>query len=431
MAAVTSRPASLPAVALLVYPATLLLGSLFSILSPTARPSRDSYTQPTPPLAPSLASDLHLSENPVNYFARKNNVFNIYFVKIGWLWTTAAFLSLLFFSPLYSSSRPQSASQQETRFRRTLQAVLRYVLITTAWYLSTQWFFGPAIIDRGFVATGGKCERAFEEIGKMGLGGGNPTDLEVLFTAATCKAAGGAWRGGHDISGHVLMLVLATGLLAFEAVGASAPAFLSRFGLNADAGRDRKTSDADSNLPVEPVETSSFARTWTLRLVWGVVGLGWWMLFMTAIWFHTWLEKVCGLSKHPKISNSYADFTRSVVWTAYCSQLCLHCLHPPETLGFSERCNRNSWGIDVILPHHVLIVEITMIDRCVLGTKDKHGGRCQAATVCELTTLLSFLETASSMVDTTCFSLRIPELFPFLRYRYGFLAQVGSFECLS
>ncbi|KAJ5351143.1 hypothetical protein N7452_000117 [Penicillium brevicompactum] len=295
MAAVTSRPASLPAVALLVYPATLLLGSLFSILSPTARPSRDSYTQPTPPLAPSLASDLHLSENPVNYFARKNNVFNIYFVKIGWLWTTAAFLSLLFFSPLYSSSRPQSASQQETRFRRTLQAVLRYVLITTAWYLSTQWFFGPAIIDRGFVATGGKCERAFEEAGKMGLGGSNPTDLEVLFTAATCKAAGGAWRGGHDISGHVLMLVLATGLLAFEAVGASAPAFLSRFGLNADAGRDRKTSDADSNLPVEPAETSSFARTWTLRLVWGVVGLGWWMLFMTAIWFHTWLEKWSGL----------------------------------------------------------------------------------------------------------------------------------------
>jgi hypothetical protein len=263
MAAATSRPATLSAAALLVYPATLLLGSLYSIISPTANPSRD--TQPASPLVPSLASDLHLSESPVNYFARKNNIFNVYFVKIGWLWTTAAFVSLLIFQPLYSSSRPQSSSQQEARFRRTLQALLRYTLATTAWYLSTQWFFGPAIIDRGFVATGGKCERALEKVGEMGTG---------------------------TASGHVLMLVLATGLLAFEAVGASAPAFFSRFNPTGDAGRERKPSDADSNPTVEPTEIGGFARTWSLRLVWGVVGLGWWMLFMTAIWFHTWLEKV-------------------------------------------------------------------------------------------------------------------------------------------
>ncbi|KAJ6044405.1 hypothetical protein N7499_006905 [Penicillium canescens] len=290
MAAATSRPATLPLAALLIYPATLLLGSLYSTISPTANPSRD--TQPASPLAPSLAADLHLSESPVNYFARKNNVFNVYFVKIGWLWTTAAFVSLLLFQPLYSSSRPQSSSHQETRLRRTLQAVLRYALATTAWYLSTQWFFGPAIIDRGFVATGGKCERAFEKVSELGAG---TTDLEALFTAATCKAAGGAWRGGHDISGHVLMLVLATGFLAFEAVGASAPAFLSRFGPSGDAGRERKTSDADSPPTVGTTESGGVARLWSLRLVWGVVGLGWWMLFMTAIWFHTWLEKWSGL----------------------------------------------------------------------------------------------------------------------------------------
>ncbi|KAJ5748305.1 uncharacterized protein N7511_010001 [Penicillium nucicola] len=291
MAAATSRTAALPPAALLVYPATLLLGSLYSIISPTANPSRD--TQPASPLVPSLASDLHLTESPVNYFARKNNIFNVYFVKIGWLWTTAAFVSLLIFQPLYSSSHPQSLSQQETRFRRTLQAILRYALATTAWYLSTQWFFGPAVIDRGFVATGGKCEHAFEKVSDMSTG---TADLEALFTAATCKAAGGAWRGGHDISGHVLMLVLATGLLAFEAVGASAPAFLSRFGPTGDVGRERKPSDADSTAVLEPTEDGGFARTWSLRLVWGVVGLGWWMLFMTAIWFHTWLEKWSGLS---------------------------------------------------------------------------------------------------------------------------------------
>jgi hypothetical protein len=241
----------------------------------------------------------------VNYFARKNNVFNLYFVKIGWLWTTAAFISLLICQPLYCSSRHPSSSNAETRFRRTLQAILRYALATTVWYIATQWFFGPAVIDRGFVATGGKCEQALEEVGKMAGGQRGPTDLEAVFTAATCKAAGGAWRGGHDISGHVLMLVLATGLLAFEAVGASAPAFLSHFGSAGDAGRERKASDADSTPVIESTE-SGFASTWSLRLVWGVVGLGWWMLFMTAIWFHTWLEKVCAF-----LENSNSCFSNS------------------------------------------------------------------------------------------------------------------------
>ncbi|KXG45256.1 Fat storage-inducing transmembrane protein [Penicillium griseofulvum] len=299
MATTTARPPALLSAVLLIYPATLLLGSLFSTISPTARHSRDLFVSsphPASPLAPSLAADMHLSEGPVNYFARKNNVFNIYFVKIGWLWTTAAFVSLLITQPVFSSSLRESSSQQEARFRRTLQAILRYALTTTVWYLATQWFFGPAIIDRGFVATGGKCERALEEAGKMTAGQGSSANLETLFTAATCKSAGGAWSGGHDISGHVLMLVLATGFLAFEAVGASAPACLSRFSSTGDAGRERKTSDADSTPVIDSTETGGFARTWSLRLVWGVVGLGWWMLFMTAIWFHTWLEKWSGLS---------------------------------------------------------------------------------------------------------------------------------------
>ena len=157
MATTTARPPALLSAVLLIYPATLLLGSLFSTISPTARHSRDLFVSsphPASPLAPSLAADMHLSEGPVNYFARKNNVFNIYFVKIGWLWTTAAFVSLLITQPVFSSSLRESSSQQEARFRRTLQAILRYALTTTVWYLATQWFFGPAIIDRGFVATG-------------------------------------------------------------------------------------------------------------------------------------------------------------------------------------------------------------------------------------------------------------------------------------
>lgn len=281
-----ARPAPSPAL-LLIYPATLLLGSLFSAISPVARAAKPQ-SQPAGALAPSLAADLHISESPVNYFARKNNIFNLYFVKIGWLWTTLAFASLLLVQPAYSLVSSSSPPQQ-LRIRRSVQAGLRYALATTVWYLMTQWFFGPAIIDRGFVVTGGKCHEIMKEVQKVGPGSDlNPSDqLETLFSAAACKAAGGAWTGGHDISGHVFMLVLSSAMLAFEAIGVGAFSLGSRFG---DGARERKASDP--TVKGDQGDTSNVAVSWSLRLVWGVVGLGWWMLFMTAIWFHTWLEKV-------------------------------------------------------------------------------------------------------------------------------------------
>ncbi|KAJ5526913.1 hypothetical protein N7513_011072 [Penicillium frequentans] len=292
--ATPARPPPSPVV-LFIYPATLLLGSLFSVLSPTAQGSRRQppLTQPAGPLAPSLAADLHLSESPVNYFARKNNIFNIYFVKIGWLWTTLAFASLLIAQPAfhYSASLPQS--QQHARFRRMVQAITRYALATTVWYLMTQWFFGPAIIDRSFVVTGGKCQEIMKQAGEPSSNLSPSSQLETVFSAAACKAAGGLWGGGHDISGHVFMLVLTTSLLAFEAIGVGAFSFGSR--VDGDGSRERKGSDPADVRTGEQDDGSSLIRTWSLRFVWGVVGLGWWMLFMTAIWFHTWLEKWSGL----------------------------------------------------------------------------------------------------------------------------------------
>lgn len=293
--AAPTRPVPSPA-ALLIYPATLLLGSLFSVISPVARATRQPSSLLPPssaPLAPSLAADLHLSENPVNYFARKNNIFNLYFVKIGWVWTTAAFASLLLFQPAYRASSSLSQAQQQTRVRRALQAFLRYAIATTIWYLMTQWFFGPAIIDRSFVVTGGKCEEVMDRAGTMNLDGSPSDRLGTLFSAAACKAAGGAWKGGHDISGHVFMLVLATALLAHEAVGAGAfSAFTASTRADGESARERKASDPVVSGTTDQDVDSGLARKWSLRLVWGVVGLGWWMLFMTAIWFHTWLEKV-------------------------------------------------------------------------------------------------------------------------------------------
>ncbi|KAJ5713710.1 uncharacterized protein N7483_010891 [Penicillium malachiteum] len=260
--ATPARPPPSPAI-LLVYPATLLLGSLFSAISPTARSSRSQSTSPASPLAPSLAANLHISESPVNYFARKNNIFNLYFVKIGWLWTTVAFASLLLAQPAYRFYSSLSPHNNKREFDG-----------------SSRPFY-----DMSSQRLSGKASPYLSP----------PSKLESLLSATTCKAAGGAWRGGHDISGHVFMLVLTTAMLAFEAIGVGAFSFGSR--VEGDCARERKASDPnhDAVRSIDQDEGSGLAVTWSLRLVWGVVGLGWWMLFMTAIWFHTWLEKWSGL----------------------------------------------------------------------------------------------------------------------------------------
>ncbi|OOF97408.1 hypothetical protein ASPCADRAFT_206237, partial [Aspergillus carbonarius ITEM 5010] len=211
-----------PTTSLLIYPATLLLGCLFSILSPTAQHplAETSSTAPTAPLAPSIASDLNLPlppPHPVNYFARKDNIFNLYFVKFGWFWTTLAVLLILVSQPAYTHSRARVH-----RTRRTIQAGLRWGCATLMWYFITQWFFGPAIMDRGFVATGGGCQRVVPFVEREGVEGiqEGEVDLKTVVTAVACKSVGGAWRGGHDVSGHVFLLVVAVSVVVFEMVGA-------------------------------------------------------------------------------------------------------------------------------------------------------------------------------------------------------------------
>ena len=109
-------PTPLEAILLATYPATLLLGSLFSSLHPATR------------YAPYQAhSQSYAPDQAPSYFAKKSNVFNVYFVKIGWFWTTLAFTLLVFsHSSLGPALRPQLT-------KRRLQAMIRYLCITTVW----------------------------------------------------------------------------------------------------------------------------------------------------------------------------------------------------------------------------------------------------------------------------------------------------------
>jgi len=263
-------PTSIEALLLGIYPSTLLLGSLFSLLEPHAR------------AAPySAVSQSHPSAVAPSYFAQKRNIFNIFFVKIGWFWTTLAFVMFLFLHP---STGPSGGLVLN---RKRAQGLLRWALVTVWWAALTQWFFGPPLIDRGFRFTGGQCELLRTEEGRAGMG-----DKRELFTAAACKLAGGQWKGGHDISGHVFLLVLGSAFLWMEIlpvlVGKETRYVKRREG-------DWITADRESEGEKQEEEKEA-ARGLSVPLV--VTGLSWWMLLMTAAYFHTWFEKVSSIIKH-------------------------------------------------------------------------------------------------------------------------------------
>jgi len=84
---------------------------------------------------------------------------------------------------------------------------------------------------------------------------------KLVLTSAACKLAGGQWKGGHDLSGHVFLLTHASLFLWAELLP-----FLKLGQL----------SGMESGV------------------VFATLAMWWWMLLMTGIYFHTWVEKTSG-----------------------------------------------------------------------------------------------------------------------------------------
>ncbi|KAL6713518.1 hypothetical protein ACLMJK_008983 [Lecanora helva] len=238
---------------LLTYPLTLTLGSLYSLLSPTTRHA------PYDPLTQS-----HPTSHAPSYFALKHNILNDYFVKVAWFWVTLAYAWFLALSPTTGPTIQSKNGWVLTPQR--LRGILRWVLVTTWWALVTQWCFGPGLIDRGFRVTGGVCKLSDRLEGKAGSG-------------RACKALGGEWRGGHDISGHVFILVLGSAFLGFE--GWLGKGRVDKVHGEGSVGGDEEEEEGGGS--------------WGMGMPLVVMGFSWWMLLMTAAFFHTWFEKFTGL----------------------------------------------------------------------------------------------------------------------------------------
>lgn len=127
------------------------------------------------------------------------------------------------------------------------------------------------------------------EAGKVEMDG-----TRQFVTGVACKAVGGKWKGGHDISGHVFLLVLGS-MFIFEEV-------LHVVLRSARAKEERTVYMNDGAVKSAEVEAEmgnsvQASGQWTLgaKIVLGVAGLSLYMLLMTAAYFHTWFEKLTGL----------------------------------------------------------------------------------------------------------------------------------------
>lgn len=213
-------------IASILYPATVILAFLYS----------------------------WLGNPPDSYFSNKRNILNVYFVKIGWFWVT-----LVYFNYLYIV---RSKYLQDTK--QFAQGALRYILMTLYWYIMTQQFLGPSIIDRIYVLTGGKCVSLLQDVEIS-------EKLATVLEQQVCKRLGGQWSGGHDVSGHCVMLIHAS-LFFWEELCWMFYSFDTFI----------KLKQRNRIQYLSTVAVLSIAAIW------------WFMLFMTGVYFHGHFELVSG-----------------------------------------------------------------------------------------------------------------------------------------
>ncbi|EFX00703.1 inositol phospholipid biosynthesis protein [Grosmannia clavigera kw1407] len=263
------------AVLLAAFPVVLLFGMLFSLLSPSGRTG--------------VTDVASVVSSAPSYFARKDNVLNVFFVKRGWFWISLAFAQFVLRHPSFTVSDSE-----------------RSVSGTS----SSHTIFGSGApqpsSDRSFRLTGGSCQA------DGGLGVAEATSaaataaasLAAVAVASMCKRAGGRWSGGHDISGHVFLLVLGSTFLAQEvgwvllrARGERGESQRGRDGRQPEDDRTIVMADGAIKTAEVEAEAVSAARLSLVgvQFVGTILVLSLWMLLMTAIYFHTGLEKLSGL----------------------------------------------------------------------------------------------------------------------------------------
>ena len=206
---------------------------------------------------------------PRTYFSKKDNLFNVYFVKLSWGWTMSLVGSFLYLtSSVYCCG-------EVAKIRRHF---LRLVLATCMWLFWTNSFV--------------YVEDTYGYCGKVTIRSGKKQ----------CLAKGSTWHS-FSISGHVFILIYCTLIIMEEAKALIGWEAIRDHLRNEDHNRAKNKSNEDLSTPLElltPVQLELLRQKYEkftpyvrvcfigmtiLSIVWDV------MLVSTTIYFHSTPEK--------------------------------------------------------------------------------------------------------------------------------------------
>lgn len=205
---------------------------------------------------------------PKTYFARSDNLFNVYFVKMGWAWTLV--LSLPF---LFMTSYTLCCGDIQKMMKHHLP---RIIIATFFWFVWTKLF---NVIENAY----GHCNnRKFD-------------------SKSTCLKAGAFWNG-FDISGHAFILIYSSLVLIEEAKPIIGWEYIKEHIRNEEHNRmvgEKSSTNPLRNLDDDHIRTlktlyekytpairTLFIGLTVLQLLWDI------MLVCTMLYFHKMIEKV-------------------------------------------------------------------------------------------------------------------------------------------
>lgn len=336
------------------FSAIVVAGTIYSLIHQThaynvlLSDPEAALTLATSNLASGETSTAGFPTLPVTFLADRRNALNRIFVKFAWFWTTAAFFAQVVTlrsqtpqpdavetSSINSAVREKSERNGETRQKNistapsndvNLQAtvmgamsisLLRYVVATLLWVFFARWFLGPSLMERVRHYSGAVCTPAHSGLSSSVSKTLLPSTIEPqycyagrslsakdhphLFSAfsdadASTSLLRPRWKGGHDISGHTYILVVAS-LYLLEEITPFIPYLFS------PSMHDWVARLIPRPLwaPQDPFSTThqpqTIARRNLIAMVAVLMLIGFWTmsLAITAVYFHTPQEKVSGL----------------------------------------------------------------------------------------------------------------------------------------
>ncbi|GEQ71270.1 hypothetical protein JCM33374_g4951 [Metschnikowia sp. JCM 33374] len=190
-----------------------------------------------------------------SFFQAMNSIF---VTDYGVLWLSGAFWSHTLCICL----------PEKFQSRILINRLLKYTLYLIFGVFFNAWFFGPSLVERLNVATGGHCAGSEELLQSMSQCRGNPLS---------------SWVDGFDLSGHYFFLITSSSVL-LDAI--------SRRNAGAGTGANSNEQNCHKSMAQKLLQ---MATTLTTRFAMVLITV-WLVEFcVTSIFFHTVWEKASGL----------------------------------------------------------------------------------------------------------------------------------------